>query len=625
MIIDYLTNQKEQKSGQEIADALDIPKRTLVRLIKEINSNETIIESSRKGYWIHLNHVKHYQDLQQDQSDRITNIIHLLTFNKEGINFFDLMNQLFISESTLQSDLRKVKSILSKYSLKLEIKNNMIHIIHSEKNERNLIKDYIYGEIYDKKPTVSELENFFPTFNVEIIRKSITDTFFDHHLFIDDFTLFSLMLHIMIKIERNTHQCYLEEKNLTNQQKNEEFYLISSEICSRISSIIHLNFTETEIYELGILLSSNLHKLDKFNQNSEYVSNEVTKLTENIIQYVDEIYGIDLDSKVFVRNLSLHIKNLILRLKNNIFVYNPLKEQLKQMYPFIYEISLDIMNTFLSKYGKISEDENAYVTLHLISQIDMKHTMDNKLHCILLSPDFYSLNKQLFSIIKNKYQEDLYIEDILPSETMIDNYQNDIDLIISTIHWNQSDIKNIIQINLIPTKEDFDKLNYFISQIMQRKTINKLKLNVLKYFKSDLFVSCNEIMDYQEAIKIGSKILYDKNIVSKEFENDCILREELSPTTFKKIAIPHPIQAKINQSCIFVLVNSKYFNWINGSKIKIILILAIEKADMKNIQPLYDFIALYVNNNINHLFQNEIHSYDDFLSLIDQFTQQFYD
>ena len=185
----------------------------------------------------------------------------------------------------------------------------------------------------------------------------------------------------------------LSEYREIQEQKKEEFYQISETFCKKLGEIMDVSYSDEEVFEFGLLLSSSLHKVDKEKESEEYITPEIRKLTENILKHISRSYDLDLNDESFARSFSLHLKNLISRLNNSIAIQNPLKEQLKKTYPFVYEISLDILKTYLSPYGEISDDEIAYIVLHIASQIDKSEAMANKLHCLVVSPDFYSLNK----------------------------------------------------------------------------------------------------------------------------------------------------------------------------------------------------------------------------------------
>ncbi|MGZ7254085.1 helix-turn-helix domain-containing protein, partial [Streptococcus pyogenes] len=59
-----------------------------------------------------------------DINDRHHFILNKLMFEQEGLLFEDLMDQLFVSRSTLSSDFKKIRLLLEKYKLTIESRAN---------------------------------------------------------------------------------------------------------------------------------------------------------------------------------------------------------------------------------------------------------------------------------------------------------------------------------------------------------------------------------------------------------------------------------------------------------------------------------------------------------------------
>lgn len=366
LIIDYLYKQKTKVSSSAMISDLSIPKRSLIRYIKELNQIcDDLIVSDSSGYLLNLDKYSDYLHNKSEQDDRVHSIISRLLFSEGGVSIYDLSLELYASESTVGLDLRKAKALLSKYSLQTETKNGLINLTGSERNKRQLIKRYIYGEVSNGPITLSNLSEYFPDYDVEKIKHAIIDTCTDYGLYIDDFSLFGIILHVIVKTERNIYDKSILQSTISDELKRDEFYIISETFCKKLSSIINVSFSDEEVYELGLLLSSNLHKVDKEKESETYVTKEIAQLTGDILRYIQDSYDLQLNYETFAQSFSLHLKNLINRLKNNISVQNPLKDQLKKSYPFVYEISLDVLKSFLSVYGEISDDEIAYIVLHI--------------------------------------------------------------------------------------------------------------------------------------------------------------------------------------------------------------------------------------------------------------------
>lgn len=115
-IISYLMMKKDWVTSDEIARHIGISIRTLRSRIKSINYESLLIVSSNKGYKIsdktknsldeYIYRKEEYKDFTV--SDRKEYIIKLLLLHKK-VEFYELVENLHISESTLFSDLSSIR------------------------------------------------------------------------------------------------------------------------------------------------------------------------------------------------------------------------------------------------------------------------------------------------------------------------------------------------------------------------------------------------------------------------------------------------------------------------------------------------------------------------------------
>ena len=120
-VVKYLRDIDEWVKGSELAKILDVTDRTIRNDIISINKfydKDIIISVKGRGY-------KYNDFAKVSNTDNITDIGALIAIErwvyivkklivfKEGINLFDLAEELFISESTLQNDIIKIKRVFS--------------------------------------------------------------------------------------------------------------------------------------------------------------------------------------------------------------------------------------------------------------------------------------------------------------------------------------------------------------------------------------------------------------------------------------------------------------------------------------------------------------------------------
>ena len=601
-IVIKLLLHKQWMTSSELSKASEISIRTVQRYTSDLNKLfPNLIHSGRKGFKLNFEVYKTLDLSFFQDEDRVKKIINVLIFTND-MTLEQLEENLYVSTSTLKNDLEKARNILSTYHLTLNVKTSNVYIVGTEKNKRQLIKDYVYGETKSGFINLKDLQDFFPAYNPIDIVSIISQEFNTYKLYANDYTLYSLTLHILIKIERTQQHFYLSNSNI-NLISNNIFQEVSLSICSKIGEKHKIVFSDTEIKEFAILISCCTLYHRNISKNSNillYVTKEIHQLANQLILNVNDFYGVNLTNTSFIDNFALHLNNMIIRLKNQIVIKNPLLLTLKEAYPFIYEISIFISNQIEKETNLVmTEDEIAYIALHLGSQVEELQSLSTKVNCVLLCPEFYSLNQRLITSLNKRYGEEIIIINVLSSKEDLKEYTNSYDLLISTIPLDSNISTTCIQINAILSSKDFIVLDKIISTKLKEKSIINFKYEIQKLYSKSHFMIVDEVMDYEKIIKKMTQLLTLDNYVTADFAQACLDRERMSPTVYSDIAIPHPIELVAKKSIVAVAINRHHFQWLHNKKVKMIMILAIKKEDIPSFKFIFDFISNYANNNLD--------------------------
>ena len=141
-IIEILQSQDEWVTATFLSEIFDTTPRTIRNHVAKINreSKPELIISSYKGYKLNQEALENSgDDFLKSNSSRPLSIIRKLINSQNESNFYDLADELFISESTLYSDLKQARRILTEFSLEIERTEDDIFIKGSERDKRKLI------------------------------------------------------------------------------------------------------------------------------------------------------------------------------------------------------------------------------------------------------------------------------------------------------------------------------------------------------------------------------------------------------------------------------------------------------------------------------------------------------
>ena len=130
----YLWERNSFCTASELADVLDVSIRTVKMYVKEINTlaYHKVILSSNKGYTAlkinDLGFLNEPQTLAFSYSERSIYIIKKILIEHKPLNTFDLCDELFISYSTLKSDLAKMNTLYQIFHIHFSTQNDIIQI-----------------------------------------------------------------------------------------------------------------------------------------------------------------------------------------------------------------------------------------------------------------------------------------------------------------------------------------------------------------------------------------------------------------------------------------------------------------------------------------------------------------
>jgi len=364
-----LNNSNNYLSANEIANYLNVSNRTVRSDIKYINSDlvEQLITSVKsRGY--KMNH-----DLYS--TEQLDEIVKAFT-NKEGemllqIGYQLLMYQQPITLEQLEMDynltksevkdyLTRIQSWVTSFDISVNITQKQgITINGNEMNIRNAILHL--NQLSTKDKTVDQfILNEIPEAHIKMILQIIKSNLNANALDTSDIRIRQLLIHLIIIFKR----------------KNDDDF---SWVIDEDSEMIAQNCIDEINAKLGYGLSDETAKLfsffisyyfNKYDLGLEKVF--VKSYIDRMIYQMEKSVGVDFSKDNELReNVYSHFSRTYLRIAKNIYINNPLTEDIKKRYPFVFNTLYETVN-HLSKDAKINlvEDEIAFLALHFQSSID---------------------------------------------------------------------------------------------------------------------------------------------------------------------------------------------------------------------------------------------------------------
>ncbi len=315
------------------------------------------------------------------------------------------------------------------------------------------------------------------------------------------------------------------------------------------------------------------------------------KTKEKLFNIVDSSLAIFLSDSfrrensysIYVNNLVNHLQTLIKQKSNALYVENKLLSRITEEYPLEYQVSgLIAYQIELAFNLPLNKHDVGFVTLYLATINRNNEFVDRSISTVIIS-DSLSTGFLCREKVQN-YLPMLEVIEVLP-EWEVENHDfKKYDLIINLTSSNISE-----EIPLITISNPFD--HELIKQIETKvRELNVIPLNQLELISQDVVILSGKNKEEIIATLLDVEI---KNTAEKQIiKRQIIEREKITSTEIgNKVAIPHTIVNKLNETKIIIGIHEEGIIWSKEKVKVIILILFSDKtvAQEQLIRKIYNF------------------------------------
>jgi Transcriptional antiterminator len=638
-LLSILNEQKGLITGVELGNKIEVSDRTIRSDISELNKilnkiNVSIEAIRGKGYILKvkdsrvLHNLIYTENSLLTQEDRVRYLVIRLIRAEEDIKIDELEDEIFVSRSTLEKDIRIVEEKYSKKRpyLKLFRKENTIFFEDNEKIKRAVLNELFSREWdYNSEEGMNFRDSIFDSKVFDIISENVKKILKKYEIKLNDEGLVYFIFAIAIAYLRikDNHNLTEEVEEINDHQNITK---VLDELSNHLEGKLNISFNNLERnYFMFLLLQKRIFNREHITRKNilEYVDGDYINIVELLIKDIKKEYLLDFtnDDELYI-GLTLHISKLKSKLKYEYEVKSPVIEILKNKYPLSFEMSLIFRKHFNNKFHiDIEENELSYIAAYLGAAA--RRFVSNKLSGEISIAILSHLNYGTFQLLKSKL-EAIYGKNIkiigpfsvYEKEKII---KSNARLILSTVKLKDLyiDSKDVIVVSPFLEDRDIILINDYIDKIKRDFVHPKLPKKIIEYFHDDLFFYRLNMNSKDEVITFLSKELLKNEYVGTEFINSVFEREKISSTAFESgIAIPRPIS---NSSCyktiISVVILKKPILW-DGQKVKCIFLLSIKENDKKYLIRFFDLVVESLSNKFNIEKIIEANTFDKFASII---------
>lgn len=620
-ILNCLLHNEEYVTSVQLSALANVSTRTIKKDIVELNEflkefEMEIMSKTGVGYSINIKNYLLYNQLLQDMKNSgVKKVEEIPKYRYERVNYIikkmltvdyyltleDLMEELYISRTTLTADMKEVREIFKDYNLDIITRPNYgILLVGDEMAKRLCIAEYFFHSNVSTGYFAADNAMFVSDTNqveIDFISNTLSEINEKLNIKMADLSFQNFVIHILVAIRRWKFYGYIKQDSMCLQDfdKESKEFVAAKQLIEKIEHYFNILLPDTEICYFG------LHFKSKHIAEIDELKREDIELGEKTFYQI--YYTLQHNYNYIVKNkqlyeeyLRLHLPAMASRLNSGLVMRNPQINEILSKYLCSTHITVILCEIIEKNFDvRMNRNEFAYLVLYtnLLFDFNKKYKEKILLVCGRGRPETITLINEV-NESSLQISNDIEICDVLSLETKkLSQY----DYILSTVPLEKK-INN-----------SYYYLNNDISYVPEIEKIirsDKISYNrVHDYFSEETFASGMKGTARDEIFQEISKKLNMPELVNLFWESEHIISHE----TLKNVVFLH-VTKPVQGNFVFVGLMKKPIIW-NKQWAQIVVFVNIND----NLQKLFNcYLFLedslfrdYVSNSLS-----KISKFDDF-------------
>lgn len=526
------------------------------------------------------NHLeKKANDRPQSKEERYHCILAKLLLGSASITIQQLSNTLYVSRSTVENDLKKVKQKLAQFGLQLAITHTGLSLIGSEHQKRQatveLISQYwgkrteakeLNGQLVRHVQLPDNLNQLFEPALIKNILTALTELIEKSTLSFTDYEFQSLAIHLMMPAPTGGSNGaqpvvtpFIAETQLLVQILERRFELtipdFEQEYLNRHLVTVQSKDTSVQTIQTELRQSVGLPQL----------------LRQQLAQLaVDE---------ELIQGLAVHLSSALRRLAMGLSINNPYIDEIRQNFPQAFDQAVLLKPVLENQYQiQMNEDELAFISLHFEAFFE-RHSEDTRLSVVVVCSSGIGTSQLLGQRLAKTFAKELRITRIIALGELLATPIKE-SLVISTIAIKGLSVP-VIEVSPLLNRHDIGIIRQMITE--QPTPTNHL----VALLQPELTIVTQEQLTDQGAIELIGQRLIDQGYAKPTVVQAALAREALASTALGRVALPHADSQLITKPAIGLLIAPQSINWQHNDKVQLVFFMALNETVHGQMRAIY--------------------------------------
>ena len=602
-LLNHLQHASGYMTGMELSRLLDVSSRTIRNDISEINrllsgSGIEIASKHSFGYIIHAQSADSLKQLTQtsqsfiSRTERLHYMAQRLALSDTAIDLDDLADEMFISKTTLEYDLREFRRhyVHARPFVRLHRNHNMIRLSPDERARRKILC-YLVCENwnYHGRGNTFFQYSFLDEKVMNTCIREISYYLDKHDIPVEDINIINLDLCVAIASQRIS-----QGRSLTDKRK--DLYLSDratacvDELLDSLQEKLSCPFNEVERDEVRELLACsllpNMRQVDQDGIASA-VPMEIIRLTNSYLTQVKDTYQLDFfdDEELYI-TLTLYLNNLCFPV-HNLNTNSIVPCQIQMNYAIGFELAMLIQDKAQDFYGHYLDFDELFY-LAAIMECGLHRLQPPILRTVILSQYNHPMTWALRMMVEKRFPQDIHVTNLL-SMYQKDTFDfTDTDLILCTTNKTVTSDTKAYQMKISPAFTDEDIRH--IQDFLEKSTLSRLYQqdfpDILTLLEKARWNELLELSDYHKVLDYLATRLIEDGYVGPEYLEDVRRHEKLLSYAVNSsfIIVHSPVPARKTHIEVGTMLHRLK---VDSGKIRLIMMVCTAPEDRSLIFKLY--------------------------------------
>ena len=408
-ILQFVLEKNEPVLEQDIAQHIGVSKRTVQREFDYIAAGLTdyeltLCKKKNIGVWIdgdavNLDNLKKVitETEENDFSDKKTRrkyLIYELLREKVPKKLFYFSNLFGVSEATISHDLDVVEKELEEYKLSLirkpgygvivdgrekDIRTALHHFVNENTDDESLRNMFFEN----REALLRAMKNYNSVKVYGLLNSSVVDRVIDvfervnesrfNHMAEDSYI--GLLIHTAIAVDRLMSGNVIEESRISSNVRLDEDYPSAKHLIEALEKEFDIEMPQSEFSNILLYIKGSKQNHYELEDKNEIGAEKLLDIIDKMIGVFDATDACEMrQDDELLYGLMMDLEPAIVRIENELYVYNPLVDQIRNEYPDVFAQCRQAATVIEKATGhKVSDSEVGYLAIHFGAALERIH------------------------------------------------------------------------------------------------------------------------------------------------------------------------------------------------------------------------------------------------------------